>query len=114
MSSPYKTVALHTFGCKANFADSSLLNNKFAEIGYDVVPFDTIADIYVINTCSVTDKANIRVAAVSAWAATQLNQEDSYPFCRGSLELVEVGSVQNYVSDTNNFLNSVIVDADKI
>ena len=58
MSSPYKTVALHTFGCKANFADSSLLNNKFAEIGYDVVPFDTIADIYVINTCSVTDKAN--------------------------------------------------------
>ncbi len=58
MSSPYKTVALHTFGCKANFADTSLLNNQFSEIGYDVVPFDTIADVYVINTCSVTDNAN--------------------------------------------------------
>ena len=58
MSSPYKTVALHTFGCKANFADTSLLNTTFSEIGYNVVPFDSIADIYVINTCSVTDNAN--------------------------------------------------------
>ena len=58
MSSPYKTVALHTFGCKANFADTSLLNTTFSEIGYNVVPFNSIADIYVINTCSVTDNAN--------------------------------------------------------
>ncbi len=58
MSSPYKTVALHTFGCKANFADTSLLNTTFSEIGYNVVPFSSIADIYVINTCSVTDNAN--------------------------------------------------------
>ena len=58
MSSPYKTVALHTFGCKANFADSSLLNTTFSEIGYNIVPFNSIADIYVINTCSVTDNAN--------------------------------------------------------
>ena len=58
MSSPYKTVALHTFGCKANFADTSLLNSTFSEVGYNVVSFDSIADIYVINTCSVTDNAN--------------------------------------------------------
>ena len=58
MSSPYKTVALHTFGCKANFADTSLLNNTFDKKGYNVVPFDSIADIYIINTCSVTDNAN--------------------------------------------------------
>ena len=58
MSSPYKTVALHTFGCKANFADTSLLNTTFSEIGYNIVPFNSIADIYVINTCSVTDNAN--------------------------------------------------------
>ena len=58
MSSPYKTVALHTFGCKANFADTSLLNSTFDKKGYNVVPFDTIADIYIINTCSVTDNAN--------------------------------------------------------
>ena len=58
MSSPYKTVALHTFGCKANFADTSLLNNTFDKKGYNVVPFESIADIYIINTCSVTDNAN--------------------------------------------------------
>ena len=58
MSSPYKTVALHTFGCKANFADTSLLNNTFDKKGYNIVPFDSIADIYIINTCSVTDNAN--------------------------------------------------------
>ena len=58
MSSPYKTVALHTFGCKANFADTSLLGSTFSEIGYNIVPFSSIADIYVINTCSVTDNAN--------------------------------------------------------
>jgi len=58
MSSPYKTVALHTFGCKANFADTSLLNSTFDKKGYNVVPFDSIADIYIINTCSVTDNAN--------------------------------------------------------
>ena len=58
MSSPYKTVALHTFGCKANFADTSLLNSTFVKKGYSIVPFENIADIYVINTCSVTDNAN--------------------------------------------------------
>ena len=58
MSSPYKTVALYTFGCKANFADTSLLNSTFIKKGYSIVPFENIADIYVINTCSVTDNAN--------------------------------------------------------
>ena len=58
MSSPYITVALHTFGCKANFADTSLLNSTFVKKGYSIVPFENIADIYVINTCSVTDNAN--------------------------------------------------------
>ena len=49
MSSPYKTVALHTFGCKANFADTSLLSTTFNEIGYNIVSFNSIADIYMIN-----------------------------------------------------------------
>ena len=40
MSSPYKTVALHTFGCKANFADTSFLNSSFSEIGYNIVSFN--------------------------------------------------------------------------
>ena len=64
MSSPYKTVALHTFGCKANFADTSLLNSTFVKRGYSIVPFENIADIYVINTCSVTDNANKKCRSI--------------------------------------------------
>ena len=49
-----KTVAFHTLGCKLNFAESSDLSRKFVENGYEVVDFKSVADVYVINTCTVT------------------------------------------------------------
>jgi threonylcarbamoyladenosine tRNA methylthiotransferase MtaB len=49
-----KTVAFHTLGCKLNFAESSDLGRKFVENGYKLVDFKAIADVYVINTCTVT------------------------------------------------------------
>ena len=49
-----KTVAFHTLGCKLNFAESSDLSRKFVENGYEVVDFKNVADVYVINTCTVT------------------------------------------------------------
>ncbi|MCL2414141.1 MAG: tRNA (N(6)-L-threonylcarbamoyladenosine(37)-C(2))-methylthiotransferase MtaB [Bacteroidales bacterium] len=49
-----KTVAFHTLGCKLNFAESSDLSRKFVENGYEFVDFKSIADVYVINTCTVT------------------------------------------------------------
>ncbi len=58
MSSPYKTAAVHTLGCKVNFTETSMISQKFQKHGISVVPFDEIADIYVINTCSVTENAN--------------------------------------------------------
>ena len=60
MSSPYKTAAVHTLGCKVNFTETSMISQKFQKHGISVVPFDEIADIYVINTCSVTENANIK------------------------------------------------------
>ena len=60
MSSPYQTVALHTLGCKVNFTETSTLSNDFLMNGFSVVPFEEYADIYVINTCSVTENANIK------------------------------------------------------
>jgi threonylcarbamoyladenosine tRNA methylthiotransferase MtaB len=47
-------VALQTLGCKLNFAESSDLGRKFVENDYELVGFNEIADVYVINTCTVT------------------------------------------------------------
>ena len=49
-----KTVAFHTLGCKVNQYDTQAMLEKFRAAGYEVVPFDTKADVYVINTCTVT------------------------------------------------------------
>ncbi len=53
-----KTVAFHTLGCKLNFAESSTIARLFTDKGYKRVNFDQQADVYVINTCSVTSLAD--------------------------------------------------------
>ena len=53
-----KTVAFHTLGCKLNFSETSEMARRLQERGYTRVDFDEVADIYVINTCSVTEEAN--------------------------------------------------------
>jgi threonylcarbamoyladenosine tRNA methylthiotransferase MtaB len=51
-------VALHTLGCKLNFAETSAIGGQFMARGYDVVEFGDPADVVVINTCSVTERAD--------------------------------------------------------
>lgn len=51
-------IAFHTLGCKLNFAETSTLKRVADEAGYAIVPFDSVADIYVINTCTVTEKTD--------------------------------------------------------
>jgi len=58
MSSPYKKVAFYTLGCKLNFSETSTIARDFISAGYSKVNFMDDADIYVINTCSVTDNAD--------------------------------------------------------
>jgi threonylcarbamoyladenosine tRNA methylthiotransferase MtaB len=53
-----KTVALHTLGCKLNFSETSTIGNQFLGNGYKVVEFKEKADIYVFNTCTVTEHAD--------------------------------------------------------
>ena len=60
MSSPFKTAALCTLGCKVNFTETSTISRKFEESGISLVPFEDFSDIYVINTCSVTENADIK------------------------------------------------------
>ncbi len=57
MATPH-TVAFHTLGCKLNFSETSSIQRKFEEAGYGVNRFDEPADVYVINTCSVTEFAD--------------------------------------------------------
>ena len=58
MSSPYKTFSIQSFGCKVNFADSSFISSKLIENGLSLVKESDIADIYILNTCSVTENAD--------------------------------------------------------
>lgn len=53
-----KTAAYHTLGCKLNFAETSTIARNLTEAGYEKVSFDEHADVYVINTCSVTEAAD--------------------------------------------------------
>jgi len=53
-----KRVAFYTLGCKLNFSETSSIGRQFKDAGYDSVSFDSPADVYVINTCSVTDNAD--------------------------------------------------------
>lgn len=57
MATP-KTVAFHTLGCKLNYSETSSIGRLFEDAGYNEVAFKEAADIYVINTCSVTDFAD--------------------------------------------------------
>lgn len=53
-----KKVAFYTLGCKLNFSETSSIGRLFQDAGFEPVPFTEKADVYVINTCSVTDNAD--------------------------------------------------------
>lgn len=53
-----RTVAFHTLGCKLNFSETSSLSRILETEGFEKKEFDDLADVYVINTCSVTDNAD--------------------------------------------------------
>ena len=53
-----KKIAFHTLGCKLNFSETSSIARQFLDLGYEKTNFDSNADIYILNTCSVTENAN--------------------------------------------------------
>lgn len=60
----YKKVAFYTLGCKLNFSETSTISRNFEEGGYAKVKFEEAADVYVVNTCSVTDNADKKCRSV--------------------------------------------------
>ena len=53
-----KKVALHTLGCKLNFSETSTIGKQFLDRGFEIVDFKKRADVYLINTCTVTGNAD--------------------------------------------------------
>ena len=53
-----KKVALHNLGCKVNAYETEAMGEELANSGYEIVPFEEGADIYIINTCTVTNTAD--------------------------------------------------------
>jgi threonylcarbamoyladenosine tRNA methylthiotransferase MtaB len=72
--SAQKKVAFYTLGCKLNFSETSTIARNFQNEGFDRVEFDEKADIYVINTCSVTDNADKRFKLIVK-SALKKNEE---------------------------------------
>lgn len=58
MSTEFKKIAFHTMGCKLNFSETSMISKDFTKRGFKKVKYKEFADIYVLNTCSVTDNAD--------------------------------------------------------
>jgi len=66
-----KKVAFTTLGCKLNFSETSTIARSFQEMGFDRTGFRDKADVYVINTCSVTDTADKKSRAIIRQAIRQ-------------------------------------------
>ena len=54
-----KKAALHNLGCKVNAYETEAMQQILENAGYEIVPFTEIADVYVINTCSVTNMQTV-------------------------------------------------------
>jgi threonylcarbamoyladenosine tRNA methylthiotransferase MtaB len=59
-----KKVAFYTLGCKLNFSETATIARNFQDEGFDRIEFSDVADIYVINTCSVTENADKRFKTI--------------------------------------------------
>ena len=53
-------VAIQSLGCKVNLYESEYITDQFQKAGYETVPFQEIADVYIINTCSVTNTSDVK------------------------------------------------------
>ncbi len=102
-----KKVAFYTLGCKLNFSETSTIARNFKNEGFTRVDFDEFADIYVINTCSVTENADKRFKAIVKKA--QKTNADAFVAAIGCYaqlkpnELADVNGVDLVLGATEKF-----------
>ncbi len=90
-----KKVAFYTLGCKLNFSETSTIGRLFTDAGYAVVDFTDGADVYVINTCSVTEHADKKCRKVVKEALKY--SPDAYVTivgCYAQLKPVEIAEIE--------------------
>ena len=91
-----KTVAFQTYGCKLNFAETSSISKNFLDKGYEIVDFKETADVYVINSCTVTDNAEKRCKeAVRRAKRLNPNAKVALVGCYSQLRPKELESFKN-------------------
>ena len=102
-----KKVAFYTLGCKLNFSETSTIARSFENEGFERVEFSEVADIYVINTCSVTENADKRFKTIVKQA--QKANEDAFLIAVGCYaqlkpeELAAVDGVDLVLGATEKF-----------
>jgi len=129
MATP-KTVAFHTLGCKLNYSETSAIARQFEEAGYQSVKFQEAADIYVINTCSVTDFAdrkcrkivrqslrnapNAFVVITGCYAQLKPKEISEIPGVDLVLGAAEKFNILNYIDDLSKSPGKGMVNAGEI
>ena len=115
---PRKKVAFYTLGCKLNFSETSTIARSFQEEGFDRVDFSEKADMYVINTCTVTENADKRFKDIVKQA--QKSNPDAFLAAIGCYaqlkpeQLADVNGVDLVLGATEKFnITSYIDDLTK-
>ena len=90
-----QTVAFHTLGCKLNYSETSSLSRLLENEGFRKKEFDDMADVYVINTCSVTENAD-RECKLHVKRAMKANPEGLVVIvgCYAQLKPEEISSIE--------------------
>ena len=121
-----KTVSFYTLGCKLNFSETSTISRDLEEDGYAKIDFELGADIYVINTCSVTDQAdkkcrnivrralkynsNAFIIVIGCYAQLkpeEISRIQGVDLVLGAQEKFNIG---NYLKDTKKKKNSIFIN----
>lgn len=90
----HKRVAFHTLGCKLNISETSTLQRRFEDLGYQVVPFGSETDVIVINTCTVTENADTECRKIIRRGLTSSpNAAVAVTGCYAQLQPEEIASI---------------------
>ena len=88
------TVAFYTLGCKVNIYETEAIMGLFKERGYKIVPFDEEADVYVINTCSVTNTSDSKSRKIIRSACKNKNSIVVVMGCYSQAKKEEVSNIE--------------------
>jgi threonylcarbamoyladenosine tRNA methylthiotransferase MtaB len=123
-----KKVAFYTLGCKLNFSESSAIGRQFNDAGFETVAFTDQADVYIINTCSVTDHAdkkcrkvvkealkhssNAYIAVVGCYAQLKPKEISEIPGVDIVLGAAEKFMIIDYITDLTKQEKTLIFNQD--